>query len=284
MTKSVFSQEYQRLCELLIQARQKSRLTQTELAKLLGKPQSFVSKYERGERRLDVIELFQITDCLQIHPVDLMMQLKLEFFPSANPENILDLWRITSQDLTELVNQSPSLRGMLLGYAAEFKLNELWLNHPDITEVVKSDDHDRKKKGDRRIVYKGHPFILEAKSLQTNSIEQSAGLWRGKTQVDASDRRTITLPNGDEVTTTLLQVGEFDVLAVNVFPFENQWRFVFAKNQDLPRSTWQGYTEEQQTYLLASLIPVTWPPEPPFVDNLYRVLDELIEERAKATS
>lgn len=284
MTKSVFSKEYQRLCELLIQARQKSRLTQTELAKLLGKPQSFVSKYERGERRLDVIELFQITDCLQIHPVDLMMRLKLEFFPSANPENILDLWRITSQDLTELVNQSPSLRGMLFGYAAEFKLNELWLNHPDITEVVKSDDHDRKKKGDRRIVYKGHPFILEAKSLQTNSIEQSAGHWCGKTQVDASDRRTITLPNGDEVATTLLQVGEFDVLAVNVFPFENQWRFVFAKNQDLPRSTWQGYTEEQRAYLLASLIPVTWPPEPPFVDNLYRVLDELIEARTKAIS
>jgi len=284
MTKSVFSKEYQRLCELLVLARQKSQLTQSELAAVLGKPQSFVSKYERGERRLDVIELFQITNVLQIHPVDLMMHLKLEFFPAENPENILDLWKITSQDLTELLNQSPSLRGMLFGYAAEFKLHELWLNHPDITEVIKNDDHDRKKKGDRRFIYKGHPFVLEVKSLQTNSIEQVAGHWRGKTQVDASDRRKIYLPDGDEVTTTLLQVGEFDVLAVNVFPFENEWRFVFAKNQDLPRSTWQGYTAKQQSCLLASLIPITWPPEPPFVDNLYRVLDELIEERAKATS
>ncbi|HQE92992.1 MAG TPA: helix-turn-helix transcriptional regulator [Anaerolineae bacterium] len=284
MTKSVFTQEYQRLCELLILARQKSQLTQAELAAALEKPQSFVSKYERSERRLDVIELFQITNVLQIHPVDLMMQLKLEFFPAENPENILDLWKITSQDLTGLLNQSPSLRGMLFGYAAEFKLHELWLNHPDITEVIKSDDHDRKKKGDRRIVYKGHPFILEAKSLQTNSIKQTAGRWCGKTQVDASDRRRVYLPNGDEVTTTLLQVGEFDVLAVNVFPFENEWRFVFAKNRDLPRSTWQGYTAEQQSYLLASLVSVTWPPEPPFVDNLYQVLDELIQERAKAIS
>lgn len=284
MTKSVFSKEYQRLCELLVLARQKSQLTQSELALALGKPQSFVSKYERGERRLDVIELFQITNILQIHPVDLMMQLKLEFFPAENPENILDLWKITSQDLTNLLNQSPSLRGMLFGYAAEFKLHELWLNHPNITEVTKSDDHDRKKKGDRCIIYKGHSFIIEAKSLQTNSIKQSAGYWYGKTQVDASDRRQIMLPNGDKVSTTLLQVGEFDVLAVNVFPFENKWQFVFASNQDLPRSAWQGYTAEQQSYLLASLIPVTWPPEPPFVDNLYHVLDRLIEERAKEIS
>jgi transcriptional regulator with XRE-family HTH domain len=284
MTKSVFSKEYQRLCELLVSARQKSQLTQSELAVALGKPQSFVSKYERGERRLDVIELFQITNVLQIHPVDLMMQLKLECFPTESPENILDLWKITSQDLTGLLNQSPSLRGMLFGYAAEFKLHELWLNHPDITQVTKSDDHDRKKKGDRRIVYKGHSFIIEAKSLQTNSIEQVAGRWCGKAQVDASDCRKVYLPNGGEVTTTLLQMGEFDVLAVNVFPFENEWRFVFAKNQDLPRSTWRGYTVEQRFHLLASLVSVTWPPEPPFVDNLYQVLDELIEERAKTIS
>ncbi len=284
MTKSVFSKEYQRLCELLVAARQKSGLTQIELAEILGKPQSFVSKYERGERRLDVIELFQITNALQIHPVDVMMQLKLEFFPAENPENILDLWEITSQDLTSLLNQSPSLRGMLFGYAAEFKLHDLWLNHPDITEVVKHDDHDRQKKGDRRIVYKGQPFILEAKSLQTNSIGQDAGRWYGKAQVDASDRRPIMLPNGDEVTTTLLQVGEFDVLAVNVFPFGNKWRFVFAKNHELPRSTWQGYTAEQRAYLLASLIPVSWPPEPPFVDNLYSLLDELLAERTMKIS
>ncbi|MBN1876388.1 MAG: helix-turn-helix transcriptional regulator [Anaerolineae bacterium] len=284
MIKSTFSKEYQRLCELIISARQKSRLTQVELAELLGKPQSFVSKYERGERRLDVIELFQIANILQIHPVDIMMQLKLEFFPAENPKNILDLWEITSQDLTELLNQNPSLRGMLFGYAAEFKLHELWLNHPDITEVVKDDDHDRKKKGDRRIVYKSYPFIIEAKSLQTNSIARVAEQWQGKAQVDASDRRTIFLPDESEVTTTLLQIGEFDILAVNVFPFENKWHFVFAKNQDLPRSTWRGYTAKQQSFLLASLIPVTWPPEPPFVDNLYTLLDELIAERAKKIS
>ena len=45
---------------LLKQARRQARLTQAELARRLGQPQSFVSKYESGERRLDVLELQQV--------------------------------------------------------------------------------------------------------------------------------------------------------------------------------------------------------------------------------
>jgi len=45
---------------LLRQVRQEAGLTQAKLAGLLGKPQSFVSKYESGERRLDVLELREI--------------------------------------------------------------------------------------------------------------------------------------------------------------------------------------------------------------------------------
>ena len=56
MAKSVFTDAYAQLVALLIEARQASGLTQTEVAARLGKPQSFVSKFERGERRLDVIE------------------------------------------------------------------------------------------------------------------------------------------------------------------------------------------------------------------------------------
>ena len=284
MTKSVFSQEYEKFRQLLVAARQQKRLTQSDVASALGKPQSFVSKYERGERRLDVVEFLQVADALKISPISMIMQLKMEFFPDDEPEDILEAWEITPRDLTYLLNQNPSLRGMLFGYIAEFKLEELWLRHSDITYVVKDDDHDRKKKGDRRIVYKGQSFIIEAKSLQTNSIGHVAGRWYGKAQVDASDRREIVLPNGDVVNTTLLKVGEFDILAVNVYPFERKWDFVFAKNQDLPRTKYRKYTPEQRKYLLASLIPVTWPPEPPFADNLYDVLDSLVEERLKKTS
>lgn len=43
-------------------------LTQTELADRLGVPQSFVSEYENGERRLDLIELRQVVDALGVPP------------------------------------------------------------------------------------------------------------------------------------------------------------------------------------------------------------------------
>jgi len=60
VTKSVFTTEYDRLQALLRQIRLDAGLTQVELADRLGQPQSFVSKYESGERRLDLIELRQI--------------------------------------------------------------------------------------------------------------------------------------------------------------------------------------------------------------------------------
>lgn len=44
-------------------------ITQVGLAERLGRPQSFVSKYERGERRLDVIELCEVCHALGIDPV-----------------------------------------------------------------------------------------------------------------------------------------------------------------------------------------------------------------------
>lgn len=56
------------MLRLLIEARKAASLTQSELADIISKRQTFVSKYERGERRLDVIELIQIARCLGIDP------------------------------------------------------------------------------------------------------------------------------------------------------------------------------------------------------------------------
>jgi transcriptional regulator with XRE-family HTH domain len=277
MTKSIFSKQYDLLRQLLIAARQRNGFTQTQVAAKLNKPQSFVSKYERGERRLDVIEFLEITRVLDADPSSLIE--RFESCDKDEKENILEKWEVTPYVLTELLTQNPSLRGMLFGYIAEFKLEELWLQAPKITACFKTDDHDRKKKGDRVIVYRDEQFVVEAKSLQTNTIAYKDRRWIAKSQVDASDRRQVTLPNGTTLFTTCLVVEEFDVLAVNTCPFEKEWRFVFAKNKSLPRTSWRGYTPEQHQYLLATTVEVTWPPEPPFHDDLFKVLDELIQER-----
>jgi transcriptional regulator with XRE-family HTH domain len=73
--KSAFSEEYNRFRQLLIEARKAAKLTQAELSAKLELPQSYVSKYERGERRLDVIEFLQVAQVLEIDPLAFIEEL-----------------------------------------------------------------------------------------------------------------------------------------------------------------------------------------------------------------
>lgn len=57
MKKTIYSREYSHFLETLRQARESKGLTQMEIAERLGQSQSFVSKVERGERRVDIVEL-----------------------------------------------------------------------------------------------------------------------------------------------------------------------------------------------------------------------------------
>ena len=69
--KSVHTRTYHAVVAVLKDARRRSGLTQQELAKRLGRPQSFVAKHERGERRIDVAEFIQIADAMEANPVRL---------------------------------------------------------------------------------------------------------------------------------------------------------------------------------------------------------------------
>jgi transcriptional regulator with XRE-family HTH domain len=62
--KTIHSDDYAVVLSLLRQLREEAGVRQTELAAQLGEPQSFVSKYETGERRLDIIELRTICEVL----------------------------------------------------------------------------------------------------------------------------------------------------------------------------------------------------------------------------
>ncbi len=75
MSKSIHSPAHQALCDLLIAARKEAGLTQHEVATTLGRPQSFVAKYEGGERRLDVIEFITIARIVGLDPVAAIREL-----------------------------------------------------------------------------------------------------------------------------------------------------------------------------------------------------------------
>ena len=80
--KSLHDHAYSFLISVLREARMSAGVTQTDLAERLGNDQSFVSKYERCERRLDYIELRSICLALELDPLsflrDFEKRLKLE--------------------------------------------------------------------------------------------------------------------------------------------------------------------------------------------------------------
>jgi transcriptional regulator with XRE-family HTH domain len=69
IAKSVHTAEQNTFCQLMIAARKKAGLTQADLAKRLKRPQSFVAKYEGGERRIDVVEFLTIVRAIGTDPV-----------------------------------------------------------------------------------------------------------------------------------------------------------------------------------------------------------------------
>jgi transcriptional regulator with XRE-family HTH domain len=73
--KSIHSAEQTAFCELMVATRKRAGLTQQQVAKTLGRPQSFVAKYETGERRIDVIELLEIAHALKADPVSVLRSL-----------------------------------------------------------------------------------------------------------------------------------------------------------------------------------------------------------------
>lgn len=72
--RSVYSPAHVRLRERLVAARHSRGMSQEQLANALERPQSFISKYENGERRLDFVEVLEIADVLRLDACDLMQQ------------------------------------------------------------------------------------------------------------------------------------------------------------------------------------------------------------------
>ncbi len=75
MPRSMFTPAYRLMLEVLLDLRRSSGVTQVELAKRLGRTQAFISTFERGIRRIDLIEFYAIVRALGGDPVAIFADL-----------------------------------------------------------------------------------------------------------------------------------------------------------------------------------------------------------------
>lgn len=73
MDKSIYSKAYLRFLSHLRETRIKKGVTQEELATRLGTTQSFISKCERGERRIDLVEVRLFCEALEVDFIDFVI-------------------------------------------------------------------------------------------------------------------------------------------------------------------------------------------------------------------
>lgn len=78
MPNPIHDLKYKLFREMLTAIRLEKRLLQSEVAEKLGKNQSFVSKYERGERRLDFPEFIELANALNINVGEFITKYKAE--------------------------------------------------------------------------------------------------------------------------------------------------------------------------------------------------------------
>ena len=246
-------------------------LSQEQLALAADMDRSYISDIERGLRNISLRNIEVLAQALELEIYD--------FFLADN--NILEKWEVKVEDLERLIFSNPSLRGFILGYLAEAKLREQLSKISQISNLLKYDDHDRTQKHDLVFTYKTRQYSIEIKSLQTNTIKRiEENQYQGKFQCDAPDKRKIILTSGEEVTTTCLRFGDFDIVAVNMFAFRGKWEFAFALNQNLPASNYAKYPEEVRKKLIKSIIPLSLPLELPFTNNIITLLEYLHQAHA----
>jgi ribosome-binding protein aMBF1 (putative translation factor) len=75
ISKSLRSAEHAVFRAVMVETRKKAGLTQQELAKRLRKPQSFVAKYEGGERRIDIVEFLWLVRAMKADPMAVLRAL-----------------------------------------------------------------------------------------------------------------------------------------------------------------------------------------------------------------
>jgi transcriptional regulator with XRE-family HTH domain len=72
---TIVTKRHQRLVEILLDARKQAGIRQAELARRVGKTQTFVARFEAGQRRIDTIELLALCRIIGLDPVKVVRKL-----------------------------------------------------------------------------------------------------------------------------------------------------------------------------------------------------------------
>jgi DNA-binding XRE family transcriptional regulator len=76
MPKSLYSERHQKLARMLLARRKASGMTQAEVARALGRHQPFIANIENGERRVDLIELLELSEIIGSDIQEVIEELK----------------------------------------------------------------------------------------------------------------------------------------------------------------------------------------------------------------
>src|SRR5579859_3234707 len=116
----------------------------------------------------------------------------------------------TMEDIQEMIDENPSLRGYLQGYLAERALKRQLLQVPGVTSVRKIPDQ-AETKGDFEIIYRGVSITIESKSVATNSIKDDVltQTWQGTVPIKNTDKREIEIEGLGTISTSKLRRGQF---------------------------------------------------------------------------
>ena len=72
---TIVTKRHQKLVEILVAARKQAGVRQAELARRVGKTQTFVTRFEAGQRRIDAIELLALCEIIGLDPLKVVRKL-----------------------------------------------------------------------------------------------------------------------------------------------------------------------------------------------------------------
>lgn len=184
--------------------------------------------------------------------------------------------------LDELVRENPNLASQNKGYAAEYIWRDsVAIPAPYFTDLKKQHDKDLSANGDWSLWYRKKRFIIEIKCCTAAKIKD--GVLIGKVDIGHRDKKWVEFPcGGKPLYCRQIYRGEFDILAVNLFSFFGEHRWVYCLLDELEsaalskrRRCYKTVVKKQREsgFLVESNQKITWPLSPPWTENLVEALD-----------